>query len=105
MSWIILLPAPTILGQVASSRLYSRPMRTAWTIWSGYAGPRALSARRAGTREVGGGETVGSSARGAVPVGRCPQALSSSRRVRRWRYGSTPAGYSPRQRRDVGADP
>jgi hypothetical protein len=68
--WITLLPAHTILGPLASSRLGFAPMRTAWTIWSGSAGPLGLSVRPAGTREVGGWATGGFSAPGAVPVRR-----------------------------------
>jgi hypothetical protein len=70
MKWITLVPAHTILGLLASSRLGSGAMPTAWTIWSGYAGPLDFCARPAATMEVGGWVTIGSSAPGAVPVRR-----------------------------------
>lgn len=70
MRWITLMPALTILVPWASFRPGFGPMRTAWTIWSGYAGPPVSSARSAATLEAGGWVMVGSCAPGAEAVRR-----------------------------------
>ena len=62
MGWITPMPAFTILVPWASFRPGSGPMQTAWTTWSGYAGPPVSSARLVATMEAGGWAMVGSCA-------------------------------------------
>jgi hypothetical protein len=59
MTWITLMLELIVLVPWASFRLGSGPTRTAWTTWSGYAGPPVSSARRVATMEAGGWAMVG----------------------------------------------
>ena len=70
MTWLTLMPALIILIPWASFRPGSGPTRTAWTTWSGYAGPPVSFARPVATMEAGGWAMVGSCAPVAEAVRR-----------------------------------
>ncbi len=58
--WLILVLACTIHGPLESSRRGSVAMQIAWTIWSGFAGPRVSCVLPAGLVEGGAWATVDS---------------------------------------------
>ncbi len=68
--WSIRVPGGTTRARRESSWPGSAPMRTAWTTWSGCAGPEGSRARRVVTPAAGGWAMAGASAAAAGGVPR-----------------------------------